>query len=1086
MSPDVAQRLAAKLSSIAERHLGAEAGFRAEAEQALEAAARSRGVTLDTRRELTVANGRADAVFNRLIIEWEPPGGLAGHIRHPGNRHAVAQLRAYVNGLAAQERRSVERLLGVACDGHFMIFARYRAGHWIVDEPVPVDDRAADELLTALISSQTGRALTAENLLQEFSGKTNLARGLTKALLDQLQGELGQRPDDMPAHLYRQWETFFAVATGVTGEARKLPAAARRDLADSIGVGGEDLEPAPTLFALQTYFALVTKLIASLSLSLWLPTSKWRLDELATSSDKDLAAGIAELHLGLPFRNVGLANAIEPDVFGWHLGGWRPAVRDGVRKLVGTLNDYDAATLHVSPEDTRDLLKDLYEGLMPKSLRHAIGQYFTPDWLAARLLDQAGYAGEADIRVLDPACGTGTFLVEEIRRLREGLRRDGIADRQALETVLSQIAGFDIDPLAVVAARTNYVLALGPLLRTVRRSDELDLPVYLADSMVSPTLKALMSGDRLVLETEAGGFSLPTCVDTAEELRSVCDLASRGLARTWSEADYVSRAARVCGAKKDDRAILGEFYARCVEQHAQSLDGLWPRMLRNYFMPAFIGRFDLIAGNPPWINWEHLPPSYRRRSRQLWHEAGLFVHGGMETMLGAGKKDAAMLMSYVTSDRLLVDGGRLAFVVPQTLFKTAGAGQGFRRFRIGDSGPQLKVEHVDDMVDLNPFPGAQNRTALMTWRRGSPTRYPVRYALWQRKTPGRIHPDATVDEVVRERTRQLEMRATPVKPNDRTSAWLTAPRELLSSLSKLVERGEPAYRAHEGVNSGGANGVYWVSVDGGPDGQGCIPVHNLHDVGDRELKKQYGKIEAELLHPLIRGRDVQRWRANRSGYLLFVQDPRTRRGIDHKTMRARYPEALRFLSKFKKELRQRAAYQRYFTRDDRRTGHVETGPYWSMFNVGDYTLAKHKVIWREQADEFVAAVVSRSSPSLPLPNHKIMLVACSTAQEAHYVCGLVNSLPARAFVKCYAIETAISTHVIETIRIPKFDAKSKSHQAVVAASRQAHQAVRRGREPDETAVDKAAIKIWGITRDELEQMRKGLDQLLKRDLAAAD
>ena len=70
-------------------------------------------------------------------------------------------------------------------------------------------------------------------------------------------------------------------------------------------------------------------------------------------------------------------------------------------------------------------------------------------------------------------------------------------------------------------------------------------------------------------------------------------------------------------------------------------------------MPAFLNRFDDVIGNPPWVNWESLPATYFECTDALWREAGLFVHSGMAAMLGAGKKDVAMLMSYVVSERAL-------------------------------------------------------------------------------------------------------------------------------------------------------------------------------------------------------------------------------------------------------------------------------------------------------------------------------------------------------------------------------------------------------------------------------------------------
>jgi N-6 DNA Methylase len=1054
--------------------MGDEAGFRSEAEAALDRAAEALGVAkLEKKLEKTLVTGRADAVFNRLVIEWEPPGAMSAKARHPGNTHAVRQVRSYVDGIAAGELREIARLAGVACDGLFIVFARYRGGRWVVDEPTRVNERSAAQLLEALLAAQSGRALTADNLLADFAGEGALAHRLTRALLDQLEAELGQRPEGLPARLFAQWEEFFAVATGVTGEARGLKTDAHKALAELLDAKPAEIDPARALFALQTYFALVTKLIATLSLSLFVDRANWSLENLAKGDEAALQDDLVRLHRGDPFRRIGLSNVIEPDVFGWFLEDFRGAVADGLREVVERLRIYDPATLGVSPEEARDLLKDLYQGLLPRPVRHALGQYFTPDWLADQLLTRVGYGGEPGERVLDPACGTGTFLVMAIGRLKERLRADDVSDEQALRQVLDGVAGLDIDPLAVVAARANYVLALGPLLGAAG-STTLDLPVYLADSIVSPRLKELAIGDRLVLDTAAGRFELPSCVDTAEELREVCDLAADGLEANRARGRFMKDAGNACDADEDEREILGAFFDACKRLHTDEIDGIWTRVLRNAFMPAFLEPFDRVIGNPPWVNWEHLPASYRERTDPFWREAGLFVHKGMAAMLGAGKKDVAMLMSYVVSERLLKPKGTLGFVVPETLFKTAGAGQGFRRFRFGDSGPRFGVVGVDDMVDLNPFTGAANRTALLVWKRDRPTRYPVRYTVWQRTEHRGIERHATVAEVDSQ-TRRLRLAAAPVRSDDPTSAWLTAPAELVDPLRKIAETGQPVYTAHAGVYAG-LNGVYWVEIDGSSDKDGTIPVHNLHDVGKSAIPKEYGRVEAELVHPLIRGADIRRWVAGPSAHLLFLQDPVRKRGISGPEMKKRFPCALDFISRFETQLRARRGLRSLLADGS-------GAPFWSMFGVGDYTLSEHKVVWKDQAADFAAAVLPGGEP-FPLPNHKVMLVATESDAEAHYICAALNSTPARAFVAAYTVETAISTHVLSNIRVPRFDPDRPEHTALEAASRAAHAAVEAGKEPDQAAVDIAAGKLWGLTKTEVSSTRAFLDRLLKRDLSS--
>ena len=87
-------------------------------------------------------------------------------------------------------------------------------------------------------------------------------------------------------------------------------------------------------------------------------------------------------------------------------------LEDSVSKLLLRLSEYDPGTLELAPENARDLLKKLYHYLLPREIRHDLGEYYTPDWLAERLIIQT--LGKADLgnvnkRVLDPACGSGTW-----------------------------------------------------------------------------------------------------------------------------------------------------------------------------------------------------------------------------------------------------------------------------------------------------------------------------------------------------------------------------------------------------------------------------------------------------------------------------------------------------------------------------------------------------------------------------------------------------------------------------------------------------------------------------------------------------
>ena len=100
-----------------------------------------------------------------------------------------------------------------------------------------------------------------------------------------------------------------------------------------------------------------------------------------------------------------------------------------------------------------------------------------PEWLAAKIV-KATVTAPLEQRVLDPACGSGTFLFHAVRHfLREAEEVGQVEDLRAAE-VCAHVAGMDIHPVAVIIARVTYLLALAPVLAT--RKGALSIPVYLA------------------------------------------------------------------------------------------------------------------------------------------------------------------------------------------------------------------------------------------------------------------------------------------------------------------------------------------------------------------------------------------------------------------------------------------------------------------------------------------------------------------------------------------------------------------------------------------------------------------------------
>ncbi len=1079
-----------------------ETEFRTRVTKYIDGIAQKFGVDLILREEYTLATGRADAVYNRLIIEYEPPGSLRPNLNHGHTRHAVQQVKDYIIGVARREKHDRDRLLGVVFDGHYYIFVRYHEGHFIVEPPLEVNATSSERFLRALFSLSSGRALIPENLVEDFGSQNVYSQRVTRALYNALEGHT----DDLTARLFEQWRLFFGEVAGYEAAGGKIRSEKElRKFARGMGLHPETVDAPRFFFAVHTYFSFLVKNIARLVLEAHAGgrLGATPLTTVANLEGEALRQELARLESGGIFRVLGLKNLLEGDFFSWYLDAWDENIEEALRLTLRRLAEYNPATIQDDPHSARDLLKKLYHYLLPRRVRHDLGEYYTPDWLAERLLNQLGEPwfqmpgngngprGFPNKRLLDPACGSGTFLVLAIRALKANCERAQLSEADTLDVILRSVVGIDLNPLAVLAARVNYLLAIADLLPY--RRGEVEIPVYLADSILTPARgEGLFEQHRRILETAVGKLPVPDVIDTRTKMERLTSILEEYVTGGFSTDVFLARCRQefpaVAERGEEVEEVLVDLFERLKDLHARGLDGIWARVLKNAFMPLFLEPFDYVVGNPPWINWESLPQGYREQSAPLWHEYGLFVHSGMDTILGKGKKDISTLMAYVVTDRFLKQGGKLGFVITQSVWKTAGAGQGFRRFRLGKDGPFLRVLHVDDLSSLQVFEGASTRTSVFVWQKGQPTRYPVPYTYWKKVKRGRLDYDATLEEVL-EQTKRLNFRAAPVDESDPTSAWLTARPKALQAVRKVL--GTSDYQARAGACTW-ANSIYWLEILAErPDG--LVVVRNVIEGAKRKVEAATVELEPDLLYPLLRGRDVQRWLAKPSLHILMMQDPKTRRGIDERIVQQRWPKTWAYLKRFEKPLRERSGFKRYFTRKDKRGQIVETGPFYSMFNVGDYTFAPWKVVWTRVGNDVTGAVVSTHKVAgwekPVVPAETAVLVAFDSPVEAHYFCAMLNSSPWRYIIISTAVHGTggfASPNVLHKARIPKFRA-SEECRNIGKLSQRAHELAPRAYNGDETAqaelcrveeeIDQAAAQLWGLSDEELAEIKRSLEEL---------
>jgi len=152
-----------------------------------------------------------------------------------------------------------------------------------------------------------------------------------------------------------------------------------------------------------------------------------------------------------------------------------------------------------------DVMKVLYESVIAPTTRHDLGEYYTPDWLAEIMVDTA-VTDPLHQRVLDPACGSGTFVFHAVRRYLAAAEQAGRAPSEAMTGVTGAVYGMDVHPVAATFARITYLLALGRDRLTGDDRPPLTIPIYLGDSVQWGQDQSLMGTDALVVRTGDGAM----------------------------------------------------------------------------------------------------------------------------------------------------------------------------------------------------------------------------------------------------------------------------------------------------------------------------------------------------------------------------------------------------------------------------------------------------------------------------------------------------------------------------------------------------------------------------------------------------
>ncbi|HUF29627.1 MAG TPA: DNA methyltransferase, partial [Gemmatimonadaceae bacterium] len=682
----------------------------------------------------------------------------------------------------------------------------------------------------------------------------------------------------------------------------------------------------------------------------------------------------------------------------------------------------DLSECAVDPE----MLGRAFESLMSGDTRRNRGAYYTPLPLVSQLVDRglaavlrgrglrnediaralAGkrvhpraarelHARLTTITIVDPACGSGAFLVYALERVAGLLSRlgdPGAAGGVRRGVLARSIFGVDVDPTAAWLCELRLWLSVvveqhdgDPC--TVEPLPNLDRQIRVGDSLAGEVSREAWrqpGGSRVARLREryarASGANKRTAalaLERAERLRAIARSEAECAAACAARKELLGalRARDLFGERSpttpDERARLTVLRARVRELRADlrrlrdggALPFAW-RVHAGDVLDA--GGFDLVIGNPPWVRLHRIPPEARAalRARFTVYARGTWSRGMEVARAGYGfaaQVDLAALFAE-RAVALTRGGGAVALLLPSKLWRSL-AGGGVRSLL----RTRTTLELIEDWSEGTPTFDAAVYPSGIVAVANMPNASPD-------ECPG--HPTEVASHRAGRRIAwRTSANALPAFADDAAAPWLLLPPEARAAFDRLRDAGLPLADTSFGspmlgVKSG-CNDAFIVRAR---TGRG-----ELAEVSDGSRN---GVVERSLLRPLVRGetlgRDVEQGERE---LILWTHD------VGGAPLRRLPRHAARWLAPHEDRLRRRS---------DLRAGM----PWWSLFRTPSAHPGRTRLVWSDVSREPRVSVVEAGDPTVAL--NSCYVLPCAEPDDAHALAVLLRSPVCAAWLRALA------------------------------------------------------------------------------------
>jgi hypothetical protein len=393
---------------------------------------------------------------------------------------------------------------------------------------------------------------------------------------------------------------------------------------------------------------------------------------------------------GTIFHKYNIQNFVDNDFFHWVKSDKSfKNLKKAFRLIAQEISTFDFENVD------EDVLKGVYQELIDLDTRHALGEYYTPDWLCERVVREFDF--KPNQKILDPSCGSGSFLRAIIHRIKY------LNPKTTVEEINNQIYGIDIHPLSVQIAKTTLLLALG---KDIRKSKKpIHLNIILANTLLAPEGVQNLFGGEFLMYIDKEKFYLNTQiledVEFFDEALEVCEtLADQTLHRKKETNEVffkiLDKQAKGKGLTKQISDSFYKIYEGLKNVKEQGRDSIWKFIVQNLYKPYFLSnKFDYIIGNPPWFTYSSIK---NEDYQDILDKLAIKYEVKPKRTANFPHLEIAAIFYAYCSSYFLKNGGKISFVLPRSFFSAdhhdntrSGKAKGFA------------IKQLWDLNDVSPL-----------------------------------------------------------------------------------------------------------------------------------------------------------------------------------------------------------------------------------------------------------------------------------------------------------------------------------------------------------------------------------------------